>query len=92
MSGMKSLIGLVVAAGMMIYAVPRLEIGGGWSLSTIFSLVWIGVALLIVAGYLHDLLGVSEEERQEIRRIHRMRQQKSQQWISRKMGHKQLGK
>jgi hypothetical protein len=73
MKGYRSIISLCVALGMLIYAIPRLQIGQGWTYSTVFSVVWIGMALLIIASHLHDLLGVDEETREELVRIKRMK-------------------
>jgi len=61
----------LIAAGMLIYAVPRLPIGGGWTMETIFGVAWICMALLIIAAQLHELFGVDEKTEQEIRAIKR---------------------
>jgi hypothetical protein len=84
MKGMKNVIYMSAALGMLIYAVPQLQIGGGWSLSTVFSVAWICFALLIIAAHLHEILGVDEEARREIRRIKHMRRWQLEQFLSRR--------
>ncbi|MFD0871884.1 Uncharacterised protein [Chlamydia abortus] len=73
MKGFKNVIYLSLALGMLMYAVPQLEVGGGWTMATVFSIVWIGFALLIVGAQLHHILGVDEETRQELGKIKQMR-------------------
>ena len=73
MKGTKNVVLLSFALGMMIYAVPRIHIGDGWTLPTIFGLVWLGFALLVVAAHLHEILGVDEERRRQMNRIKRLR-------------------
>jgi|HigsolmetaGSP11D_1036233.scaffolds.fasta_scaffold01553_8 hypothetical protein len=63
----------LIALGMLIYAAPRLPIGGGWTVETIFGVAWICMALLIIAGQLHELFGVDEKTEQEIRAIRRFK-------------------
>ncbi|MEX1029304.1 MAG: hypothetical protein WDZ91_04560 [Paenibacillaceae bacterium] len=57
----KSILYLVCALGMLLYALPRLEVGNGLSLPTIFGVIWIGVALLIIAAHLRVVLRVDNE-------------------------------
>ncbi|GIP33693.1 hypothetical protein [Paenibacillus sp. J2TS4] len=79
MKGFKNVIYLSLALGMLMYAVPQLEIGGGWTLPTVFSIVWIGFALLIIGAQLHDILRVDEETRKELTAIKQMKRWKLQQ-------------
>jgi hypothetical protein len=73
---------LASALGMLLYAVPRLEIGGGWSMATTFSVVWIGFALLIIASQLHFILGVDREMKEELDRIKRVKRWRMQQALA----------
>lgn len=73
MKGSKSIVYLSLMLGMMIYAVPQLHMGEGLTMPTIFAVVWLSFALLIVAAHLHDILGVGHETRQELESIRRMR-------------------
>lgn len=62
MRGGKNILYLVLAVGLLIYAVPRLEVGQGLTPSTLFSVAWIAMALLIIAAHLRAALAVDEEE------------------------------
>ncbi|MFC0214103.1 hypothetical protein ACFFK0_16875 [Paenibacillus chartarius] len=73
MKGFRNIIYMSLALGMLFYAVPRLELGQGISTAAVFGAVWIGLALLIVAAHLHEILGVDEETRKELSRIKRMK-------------------
>lgn len=72
-----------LALGMLIYAVPKLEIGQGWTLPTIYSIVWIVFALLIIAAQLHFVFGVDEEARKQLRRIKFMKMRQRERVFSR---------
>lgn len=69
MKEFKHLASLSLALGMLIYAVPRLSIGGGWSMPTIFAVCWTVLCLLIIAAHLHHVLGVDEETRKQLERV-----------------------
>ncbi|KIL42379.1 hypothetical protein SD70_00050 [Gordoniibacillus kamchatkensis] len=73
MKGLKNVIYMSVALGMLFYAVPRLDLGQGLTAPAIFGVVWICFALLVVAAHLHAILGVDEETREELGRIGRMK-------------------
>jgi hypothetical protein len=73
---------LAAALGMLLYAVPRLEIGGGWTMATSFSIVWIGFSLLIIASQLHFILGVDKETKQELDRIKRVKRLRLEQALT----------
>ena len=77
----KNVIYMSVAMGMLIYAAPRLEVGQGATLPTIFGIVWIAFALLIVAAHLHRILGVDEETRQELARVRKHSRWQREQWV-----------
>lgn len=81
MKGLKNLIYMSIAVGMLIYAVPQLEIGQGLTLPTVFGIVWIGMALLIIASHLHQLIGVDEETKKELVRIKKYKKWRMEQFI-----------
>lgn len=60
MSVRKSIFYLSTALGMLIYALPRLNMGEGLTLPTIFGVSWIAMALLIIASHLRVVLRVDE--------------------------------
>jgi hypothetical protein len=64
---------LVLGLGMLAYAVPQLSVGEGWSLPTLFSIAWIGFALLVIAANLRFILSVDEETYRELQRVKRIR-------------------
>ncbi len=74
---------LGLALGLLIYAVPRLEIGGGWTQPTIFSIGWICMVLVIIAAHLHDILGIDEQTRKQIDQVRLYRMRLQQQLIDR---------
>lgn len=87
MKGRKHLIYVVLAAGMLAYAVPRLAIGDGVSAESVFGVVWICFALLVIGANLHALLGVDAETRERLRQVKRMRQvQTERRLVSRAAG------
>jgi hypothetical protein len=40
MKGLQNMVYLFFAAGMLVYAVPQLRVGHGFSLETIFAMAW----------------------------------------------------
>ena len=83
MKDAKYVVYLSCALGMLIYAVPRLDVGGGWTLPTVFAAVWILFALLVISAYLHYLMGVDEEMKKELTRVKRMKRWQLEQRIAR---------
>lgn len=81
----KSIIYMSVALGLLIYAVPRLSIGHGFTLPTVFGIVWIGFALLVVAAHLHRILGVDEETKRELARVRKYSRLRREQWVNGKL-------
>lgn len=71
MNKTKNVVYLCIAVAMLIFAVPHLTVGLGVTMPTVFSVVWIGFALLSIAANLHFILSVDEETRNELRRIKR---------------------
>lgn len=72
MKGTRSIVSLSLILGMLVYALPHLHIGGGFTLPTVFAVLWLLFALILVAAHLYDVIGVDEAGREEMRRIGRM--------------------
>ncbi|MDP5274402.1 hypothetical protein [Chengkuizengella axinellae] len=81
MKGIKPILSLSLAIGLLIFAIPRLEVGQGWTTPTIFAVVWIGMVLLIIAAHLHEVLGVDEETKKEMRRVKQYQRWKREQLV-----------
>jgi hypothetical protein len=81
----KNIMYMSAALGMLIYAVPRLTIGGGWTLPTIFGVAWILFALAIVASHLHAILRVDEETDAQLVRVKKYRRRQLTQLIERRL-------
>lgn len=62
---------LAAALGMLLYAVPRLDLGGAWDMADAFGVVWCAFALLVAAANLHEILLVDERTRQRLDRVKR---------------------
>jgi flagellar biosynthesis protein FliR len=73
MKGLKNVILMSFALGMLIYSVPQLDFSNGYTMASIFGIVWICMALLVIAAHLHEILGVDQEQKQELIRIKRMK-------------------
>lgn len=84
MKNLKNIVYLSIATGMIIYAVPQLEIGQGFTLPAIFGIAWLAVALLIVAANLHQLIGVDEETKKELERIKKYRRWRIEKYLTSK--------
>lgn len=67
------MISLFAALGLLVYAAPRLETGNGLTTPTIFGVVWLSFALLIIAAQLHFILGVDKEMGQNPARVQKLR-------------------
>lgn len=81
MKNYQNLIYLVLAISMLVYAVPQLEINSQLTKSTIFALVWLSIALLVIAANLHVILGVTKETKSRLASVKRMRAwQTEQRW------------
>ncbi|WP_338555194.1 hypothetical protein [Paenibacillus sp. KS-LC4] len=78
---------LLVAAAMLVYGVPRLDLGAPWSGTSLFGIVWLVFSLVIVAAQI-DALMQGEARRQQMQRIKRVKRQamerKLQQVIARR--------
>lgn len=82
----KNVIYLSLALGMLIYAIPRLSIGGSLTLPTVFGILWIVFALVVVAAHLHRIIGVDEVQEKELRQVRQVARVRRQQWIERQLG------
>lgn len=88
----KSVLLLSGSLGMVIYAVPRLEMGQGASLPTVFGIIWVAFALLVIAAHLHQLLGVDEETKAELARVKRQARMNRHTLVRRAVGSLQAKK
>jgi hypothetical protein len=82
----KNVLYLSLALGMLIFAVPRLEIGGGLSMPTVFGILWIAFALTVIAAHLHRIIGVDEAKDTELRQVHNVAKLRRRQWLERQLG------
>lgn len=73
MNKWKSLLYMCAAAAMLVYAVPRLSLGGGLASETVFGVVWLCFALLVLCANLYQVLGVDAEKKERMRQVKRMR-------------------
>lgn len=85
MREMKTVVYISIALGMLLYAVPKLDLGSGLRGSSLFAVVWICFAMLVLSAHLHHILGVDEETKQELKRIKKYRRWRMQQMIERRM-------
>lgn len=69
------------ALGLLLYAVPQLDIGSGLTAANVFAISWTGMILLIAAAHLYQWLGVNEETRQELARIRKYKKYRTQAWM-----------
>jgi len=58
----KSMVYLIFALGMLLYALPRLEVGEGLSTAAVFGVAWILMALLIISAHLRIVLRVDNNQ------------------------------
>lgn len=82
----KNVVYLSLALGMLIYAIPKLQIGGGLSMPTVFGILWIAFALTVIAAHLHRIIGVDEAKDAELRQVRSVAKMRRQQWLERQLG------
>lgn len=73
MKGWLNVAYMAVALGLITIGVTQLEMNPDSTIVTVFTLVWLAFALLVVAANLHEILGVDEETKHELARIRRMK-------------------
>ncbi|PZE21460.1 hypothetical protein [Paenibacillus xerothermodurans] len=81
MKGTKHIIYMGLALGMLFYAVPRLDMSGGFTLPAVFGIVWIAFALMNIAAHLHEILGVEEETKREMAKVKKMKKWQFEQML-----------
>jgi hypothetical protein len=62
---------LILSLVMLAIALPRINVGQGWTWESVFGLVWVAFALLVITAHLHGLLKVNKETRRQLDRIRR---------------------
>lgn len=65
MKGLKNVIYMSLALGMLFYSIPQLEFSQGFTVPSIFGIVWVCMSLLVIAAHLHEILGVDKERKEE---------------------------
>jgi type VI protein secretion system component VasK len=73
MKGLVKLIYLILAASMLIFAAPQLHVEQGWSLQTVFSIIWLALALTVIAAHLHGVLKVDQEVKTRVKLLERVK-------------------
>ena len=81
----RSFLFFALAVGMLIYAVPRLNVGNGWTEETIFAVFWIAISLLLIAAHLHGWMGISEQTQKELDAVKRYKFWRQQQRITNRL-------
>lgn len=64
-----SVISIVVVLAMLLIALPTIPLREGWSLASVFGIVWAAFAVLIIGAHLHRLLRVDEETEARMRQV-----------------------
>lgn len=80
-----NLIGLLVSGTMILLAVPRIELGEGYSLAALFAIIWLSFALLVFAAHFHRLLGVDEAVNKRLAIVERVKRRQREQWLAQKV-------
>lgn len=62
---------LLIALAMLVYGLPKLQFSAPWDWTSVFGMIWIGFALVVIAAHLNVLLLINEEKRRELDRIKR---------------------
>ncbi|OAB43245.1 hypothetical protein [Paenibacillus glacialis] len=68
---------MLIALGMLIYAIPSISFNNGNGWVSLFSVVWVAFSLLVIAAHWHVILGVDEEKKKALERVRLL---KLQQW------------
>ncbi|WP_230873631.1 hypothetical protein [Paenibacillus woosongensis] len=67
----KHAIYLILALGMLVYALPLISFGPGAGWISIFGIAWAAFAFMVVGAHLHFLLGVNEEKQRSLEAVRR---------------------
>ncbi len=81
----RTILYLILAVGMLLYAIPRLHVGNGWTEETIFAASWIAISLLIIAAHLYDWIGVDEKTQKELDAVKRYKYWRLQQKMTNRL-------
>lgn len=76
-----SVISIVVVLAMLLIALPTIPLREGWSLASVFGIVWAAFAVLIIGAHLHRLLRVDEETEARMRQVKAEKYRKLEQRI-----------
>lgn len=60
---------IAIVLVMLFIALPTIPLREGWSLATVFGLVWAAFAILIIGAHLHRLLRVNESTEAKLRNV-----------------------
>lgn len=71
----------ILVLTVLFYAVPKLPMYSLDPEASLFAVVWLCFALVVVAAHLYHLIGVGKEEEREYRRIVRMKRWKMEQQL-----------
>jgi nitric oxide reductase large subunit len=76
----------LLALGMLLFALPRLDAIGEFTAASIFAAVWVGFAVLAIAANLYRVLGVDEVTAAELEQIRKVKRWQTEQLLSGKSG------
>ena len=68
-SRLVSVVSIIVVLTMLFIALPTIPIREGWSLASVFGLIWSAFALLIIGAHLYRLLRVDEATEARLRQV-----------------------
>ncbi|GIP20925.1 MULTISPECIES: hypothetical protein [Paenibacillus] len=67
----KHIIYLVIALGMLVYALPMISFSPGAGWVSAFGMVWAAFAFLVIGAHLHFILGVDAEKQRALEQVRR---------------------
>ncbi|WP_379135866.1 hypothetical protein [Paenibacillus sp. sgz500958] len=82
----KHVIYLLIALGMLLYALPKLSPGGSGVVFA-FGAAWCVFAFFVIAAHLHFIIGVDEEKS---KRLEAVRKAKLNQWQGKWQDHEKV--
>ena len=71
MGKMKHVLYMLIALGMLLYALPNISFRPDDSWVSLFGIIWSVFAFLIIGAHLHFLLGVDTENKKQLEWIRR---------------------